>query len=128
MARSHLFLENVRILIVDDKPDFRLLIARFLDQYGAQVFAAKGAFEGLRLIRELHPDVVLTDINMPGRSGLEFLADIRGLDPAHGGFVPVIAMTAYVLDQAVVAAGFQRILRKPFAPEQLLTTIDSVLH
>ena len=64
---------------------------------------------------------------MPGRSRLDFLADIRSLDRNDGGHVPVIAMTAYVLDQVVVDAGFQRPLRKPFAPDQLLAAIDSVL-
>jgi len=63
---------------------------------------------------------------MPGRSGLDFLADIRSLDRNDGGHVPVIAMTAYVLDQVVVDAGFQRLLRKPFAPDQLLAAIDSI--
>ena len=118
--------ENVRILIVDDKADFRLLTAQFLTRHGVQVFAAKNALEGLRLVREIRPDLVLSDINMPGRSGLQLLADIRNLGPEYGN-VPVIAMTAYVLDQAVVNAGFQSILRKPFMPDQLLATIDLFL-
>jgi hypothetical protein len=48
------------------------------------------------------------------------------LQPINGGCVPVIAVTAHVLDQSVVDAGFQRLLRKPFAPDQLVATIDSV--
>jgi CheY-like chemotaxis protein len=119
-------LENIRILIVEDKADFRLLTAQFLTRHGAQVFAAKNAFEGLRLFREIRPDLVLSDINMPGRSGLQFLADIRNLGPDRGS-VPVIAMTAYVLDQTMVNAGFESVLRKPFMPDQLLATIDLVL-
>jgi CheY-like chemotaxis protein len=126
MESPHPLLANVRILVVDDKADFRLLTARFLARQGAQVFAAKNAFEGLRLVREIGPDVVLSDINMPGRSGVEFLVDIRNLGPDRRN-VPVIAMTAYILDEAVVDAGFQKILRKPFAPDQLLATVDSVL-
>jgi CheY-like chemotaxis protein len=119
-------LENIRILIVDDKADFRLSTAEFLTQHGAHVFAAKNALEGLRLVREIHPDLVLSDINMPGRNGLQFLADIRNLGSDRGK-VPVIAMTAYVLDQGVVNAGFESVLRKPFIPDQLLATIDLVL-
>ena len=80
----------------------------------------------MRLVREIRPDLVLSDINMPGRSGLQFLADIRSLGPDRGK-VPVIAMTAYVLDEAVVNAGFESILRKPFIPDQLLATIDLLL-
>jgi CheY-like chemotaxis protein len=126
MENPHPLLANVRILIVEDKADLRLLTARFLARQGAEVFAAKNAFEGLRLVREVAPDVVVSDINMPGRSGIQFLADIRHLGPDRRN-VPVIAMTAYGLDQAVVDAGFQRILKKPFAPDQLLAAVDSVL-
>jgi CheY-like chemotaxis protein len=126
MRPSRPFLEGIRILIVEDNGDFRLLIAGFLDQHGAQVFPAKNAIEGLRLVREICPDVVLSDINMPGRSGIELLADIRALGRNDGGSVPVIAMTAYMLDQSLIDAGFQSILRKPFEPDQLLATIDSV--
>jgi CheY-like chemotaxis protein len=127
VEQHHRSLENIRILVVDDKADFRLLTAHFLTRRGAQVFAAKNAFEGLQLVREIRRDLVLSDINMPGRSGLQFLADIRNLGNDRGK-VPVIAMTAYLLDQAVVDAGFESILRKPFAPDQLLAVIDSVLH
>ena len=126
MEEQRKSLEAVRILIVDDKADFRLLTAQFLSRRGAQVFAAKNAFEGLRLVREIQPNLVLSDINMPGRSGLQLLADIRDLGPDRG-HVPVIAMTAYVLDQTVVNAGFESILRKPFMPDQLLAVIDLVL-
>ena len=126
MEKHRRSLENIRILVVDDKADFRLLTAQFLTRHGAQVFAAKNAFEGLRLVREIRPDLVLSDIHMPGRSGLQFLADIRSLGPDCGN-VPVIAMSAYGLDQAVVNAGFKSVLRKPFMPDQLLATIDLVL-
>jgi CheY-like chemotaxis protein len=73
------------------------------------------------------PDLVLSDINMPGKSGFELLMDIRSLGREIGA-VPVIAMTAYIFDQSVLDAGFQRILRKPFAPDELLAAIDLVLY
>ena len=107
--------------------NLRLLIARFLVGRGAQVFAAKNAFEGLRVVREIRPDLVLSDINMPGRSGVELLADIRSIGRSDGGCVPVIAMTAYLLNEAIVDAGFHKTLLKPFTPDQLLAVIDSVL-
>ncbi|PWT86353.1 MAG: response regulator [Acidobacteria bacterium] len=128
MGSSPSILENIRILVVEDNADTRFLIARFLAEQGAQVFAAKNAFEGLRLVRETRPNVVVSDINMPGRNGFEFLVDIRTLGKNSGGSVPVIAMTAYAIDDRVIVdAGFQRALRKPFAPDQLLATIHLVL-
>ncbi|MBV8276678.1 MAG: response regulator [Verrucomicrobia bacterium] len=128
MPESRPFLLNIKIVVVDDNPDIRLLIARFLDQQGAQVFSAKNAFEGLRLVREVHPDVVLCDLAMPGRSGFELLADIRSLGDYAGGSVPVVAMTAHRHKQdSIIGLGFQELLEKPFAPDQLLMSIDSAL-
>ena len=127
MASPHRFLENVRIVLVDDNADFRLFAAWFLSHYGAQVFVAKNAFEGLRRVREIRPDLVLCDTNMPRRNGVELLADIRRLGADDGGRVPVIALTGHVLYQAVADADFQGILRTPFQPDQLLAAIDSVL-
>ena len=128
MPESRPFFLDVKIVVVDDNADILLLIARFLAEHGAQVFSAKNAFEGLRLAREIHPDVVLCDLAMPGRSGFELLTDIRSLGDSAGGGVPVVAMTAYRHQQNLVtAAGFRVLLEKPFTPDQLLATIDLAL-
>ncbi|MBV9873094.1 MAG: response regulator [Verrucomicrobia bacterium] len=128
MPGSPPFLLNIKIVVVDDNPDIRLLIARFLAEHGAQVFSAKNAIEGLRLVREIHPNVVLSDLAMPGRNGFELLADIRSLDRYAGGSVPVVAMTAHKHERdLIVGIGFQELLEKPFSPDQLLATIDSAL-
>ena len=129
MAARDPFLQNVKIVIVDDRPDLRLMAAQFLAGRGAQVFAAKNATEGFRIIREIHPAVVVSDINMPGRNGFELLADIRSLQPENGGRVPAIAMSAYTQDdEAIFEAGFQKYLHKPFTPDELLAAIDFVLQ
>jgi CheY-like chemotaxis protein len=124
---QHRSLEGIRILIAEDHSDIRLLAARFLAGQGAQVFTAKDAFEGLMLVRAFHPDVVLTDIRMSGRTGLDLLMDIRNLSTDDGGGVPVIAITAYVLDPEIIDADFQGILRKPFTIEQLLTAVERAI-
>ena len=123
--------QNITIVIVEDNSDVRLLIADFLAKNGAVVFAAKNGLEGFALVRKNRPDVVLSDINLPGRNGFELLADIRALGRHGGGNVPVIAMTAFgraLGREATLAAGFQAHLDKPFSPDQLLMTIDSVLN
>src|SRR5262249_33664788 len=129
MAADRPFLQNVEIVLVDDHSDIRLLIARFLSSHGAVVFTAKNAAEGSRLVREIHPDVVLSDLNMPGRDGFELLADIQDLSRSQGRTIPVIAMTALRYKQELTAAaGFRMHLEKPFTPDQLLATIDLALH
>jgi CheY-like chemotaxis protein len=124
---QHRPLEGIRILVVEDHSDIRLLAARFLAEQGAQVLTAKDAFEGLSLIRTLHPDLVLTDIRMSSRTGLDLLRDIRNLSTDDGGGVPVIAITAYVLDPDIIDADFQGILRKPFTADQLLTAVKRAI-
>jgi CheY-like chemotaxis protein len=103
----------------------------FLDQVGANVVLARNAFEGLEGIKRNHPDLVVSDIKMPGMDGLEFLRQIRALDPDGEGSVPVIAMTALVgrADRTrLLSAGFQACLPKPFSPGKLLETILTVLN
>jgi CheY-like chemotaxis protein len=103
------------------------MLFRNLSRLGAPVFAAKNAIEGLRLVREIRPDVVLSDINMPGRSRFQLLADIRSLGRENGSLVPVIAMTAYRLKHdVIIGAGFQAYLMKPFTLDQLIAWINSV--
>jgi len=129
MAVKQRSLANIKIVVVDDHPDICQAIARFLSSQGAQIFAAKNAFEGLRAVREVQPDVVLSDLKMPGRSGFELLADIQDFSRSLGRTIPVIAMTAHRYKQAdTAAAGFRLLLEKPFTPDQLLATLDRALH
>jgi CheY-like chemotaxis protein len=109
---ASIFLENVKIVLVEDKVDFCLMVAGFLRGHGAQVFTAEDGFGGVRLVRAISPDQIVTDVGMPGRSGLDLLMDIRNLGPDNGGNVPVLAISGYTLDSEAVAAGFQSILTK----------------
>jgi CheY-like chemotaxis protein len=120
-------LEGAAILVVEDNPDIRLLAARFLTEQGAQAFTAEDAFEGLELARKIRPDLVLTDIRMSSRTGIQLLSDIRNLSTDDGGGVPVVAITAYMLDPEIIDADFQGILRKPFTADQLLTAVERAM-
>jgi len=122
---------NLTIVVVEDHDDIRGYLAAFLIRLGAKVIEAKNAFEGLRAVKATRPDLVLSDIVMPGRDGFGLLGEIRGLGPEAGGDVPVIAMTALVThaDRArILNAGFQACLPKPFGPDKLVETILSVLE
>jgi CheY-like chemotaxis protein len=92
---------------------------------------ARNAFEGLEAIKNNHPNLVLSDINMPGMGGLELLREIRALGPDAGGSVPVIAITAFGTHadrERLLHGGFKGCLLKPFTPDKLLETILSVLN
>src|SRR5215472_9978537 len=87
---------NLTIVVVEDHDDIRGYLGAFLIRLGAKVVEAKNAFEGLEAIKTYRPNIVLSDIVMPGRDGFGLLGDIRRLGPFAGGSVPVIAMTALV--------------------------------
>src|SRR5215468_1142521 len=122
---------NLTIVLVEDHDDIRGYLSAFLIRLGAKVVEAKNAFEGFQAVKTFRPNIVLSDIAMPGRDGFGLLGEIRGLGPDAGGNVPVIAMTALVThaDRArILGAGFQACLPKPFGPDKLVATILEVLE
>jgi CheY-like chemotaxis protein len=124
-------LSNLTIVVVEDHDDARRYLGLYLDRLGANVVVARNAFEGLEAIKNTHPNLVLSDIAMPGMDGFGLLREIRALGPDAGGSVPVIAMTALVThaDRArILSAGFQAYLPKPFSPDKLVETILTVLN
>lgn len=129
MVPSH-NLGHVTIVIVEDHPDTQIILSNFLTRLGARVIIAGDAETALQEIQQCHPDVVLSDIGLPQKSGFQLLKEIRLLEPADR-LVPVIAMTALggvVERQRAIAAGFQELLRKPFDPAELLRALQSVLR
>jgi len=121
-------LRNLTIVVVDDHNDFRRYLGVFLGYLGANVAVTENAMEGLKAVKTYHPNLVLTDISMPGRDGFGLLSDIRALGPDGGGNVPVIAMTAFVDRTRLLNAGFKAVLSKPFSPETLVETILTALN
>ena len=129
MVPSH-DLRHVTIVIVEDNSDTQTILSNFLTRLGARVIIAGDAATALQEIQQCHPDVVLSDIGLPQKSGFELLKEIRLLDSAER-HVPVIAMTALggiVERQRAIAAGFQELLRKPFGPAELLRAIQSAFR
>jgi CheY-like chemotaxis protein len=124
-------LRNVVIVVVEDHDDARRYVGIYLRQLGAKVFEASNAVEGFQAIKNNHPNLVLSDIVMPGADGFELLRQIRALGSDAGGSVPVIAMTALVRQEErtpVLDAGFRACLPKPFTADSLLSTILAVLN
>jgi CheY-like chemotaxis protein len=124
-------LSNITIVVVDDDYVVRRYVGAFLAQLCAYVAVAPNAIEGLEAIKTYRPNLVVSDISMPGRDGFGLLLDVRALGPEAGGSVPVIAMTALVtpVDRArILNAGFKAILPKPFGPDQLVEVILQVLN
>jgi CheY-like chemotaxis protein len=85
---------GLTIVVVEDHGDARMGL--FLEHLATNVVLARDAFEGIEVVKNSHPNLVLSDIAMPGRDGFALLSDIRALGPQAGGSVPVVAMTALV--------------------------------
>jgi CheY-like chemotaxis protein len=123
-------LNKLTILVVEDHDDARRYLGLFLRHLGANVVLASDAYRALDAVKSHHPNLVISDISMPGRDGFAMLQDIRALGPEAGGNVPVVAMTALVRPadrDRMLAAGFQACLPKPFGPDKLVETILTVL-
>ena len=123
-------LNGLAIVVVEDHDDARRYLGLFLSRLGANVAVARDAVEGLEAIIKKRPHLVISDIQMPGKDGVELLREIRALGPDHEGNVPVIAMTGIVSPAErtrLLNAGFQAYLPKPFGPDKLVETILTVL-
>ena len=102
------------------------MLRTLLAECGAEVRMALSAAEALRIVDGWTPSVLLSDIAMPDQDGYALIERIRALDPARGGRVPAIALTAYARNEDRVkatAAGFQVHLPKPVEPAELLAAV-----
>ncbi len=120
---------RLQVIAVDDDEDARDLIATILSARGMQVRLAASVPDALALVREAAPDVIVTDVGMPGSDGFELLRRLRALPADQGGSVPVIALTAYAssVDRAVgTRAGFEAYLTKPPDLDALLEAVTTL--
>ena len=119
-------LTGLRIVVADDQDDSRDLIGFLLTQQGAVVTAAASAAEAYAAIEREVPDVLLSDIEMPGETGYALMGRLRALPAERGGEVPAAAMTAHGSredKERALAAGFQRHIAKPFQPADLFVVV-----
>jgi PAS domain S-box-containing protein len=125
-------LEGIRVLVVDDEPDARDLVSRALEREGADVRAAGSAAEALEAIDELNPDILVSDIAMPGEDGYELIRQLRSRERSHGRRLPAVALTAYARTEdreRALHAGYQEHLAKPVEPARLSAVVaDLVAH
>jgi PAS domain S-box-containing protein len=122
-------LDGVRVVVVDDEPDARALLRRLLEECHASVRAASTAAEGMALVEAEAPDVLVSDIGMPGEDGYSLIRRVRALPADRGGNVPAVALTAYARPEdrvRALLAGFQAHLTKPVEPADLVATIASL--
>jgi len=125
MPESAPKLSGLRALVVDDEADARDLMATILSMKEAEVQTAETIAEAMKIITDWAPDIVISDIAMPGGGGYELIRRLR----KGGNKAPAIAITAHAGDEArlrALAAGFQMHLPKPVEPYELVVSIASL--
>jgi signal transduction histidine kinase/ActR/RegA family two-component response regulator len=122
-------LEGLRILVVDDEADARELSIAILEQYGATALAVATAGDAIVALALEKPNVLVSDIGMPGEDGYALIRKIRALDAEQGGRIPAVALTAYARaddrTQAILA-GFQMHVPKPVNPAELAAVVANL--
>ncbi len=120
-------LADTRVLIVDDDPDAREVVAAILRHYGASVIVATSVSTALVALRREHVDVLVADLGMPIEDGYDLIRHVRSSDIDKIARLPAAALTAYTTEEdrdRVLAAGFQFHLAKPVDPAVLVATVE----
>jgi PAS domain S-box-containing protein len=122
-------LENVRVLIVDDEADARSVLTAIIKQCGAEVLAVATTAEAVEAMESFKPDVLLSDIGIPGEDGYTLIRKVRALSPEQGGKIPAVALTAYAREEdrmRALMAGYQSHVAKPVNPAELIAVLTGL--
>ena len=117
-----------RVLVVDDEPDVLLLCRLNLQQRGHELLEAADGSTALEIARDLHPDVIVLDLMLPGISGYDVLEALQG--DAKTTDIPVLVLTAKSLRadrECSHGLGASAFLTKPFLPNELCEMVDSLV-
>jgi signal transduction histidine kinase len=122
-------LSGLHVLVMDDEEDTRELLTTALEHCGARVTAVASVPAALEALDLARPDVLVSDIGVPGEDGYSLIRKVRARAAERGGNVPAAALTAYARSEdriRALSAGFQTHLAKPFDPAELVATIAAL--
>jgi signal transduction histidine kinase/CheY-like chemotaxis protein len=127
-------LTGVWAVVVEDEANARELITSVLELSGAKVTACGSAREALDLLTDEsvpRPDILISDLSMPGEDGISLICKLREWERAHGGALPAVALTAFGRAQDRIRsleAGFQTHVAKPAEPAELVVVVSSLIQ
>lgn len=123
-------LRNLRVLVIDDEEDARELLNIALTQSGAEVKTAATVRAALDILRQWKPNVLVSDIGMPGEDGYDLIRTVRALESETGEAVPALALTGYASAEDAArarVAGYQTHMAKPVSPSDLVVAVASLV-
>jgi CheY-like chemotaxis protein/two-component sensor histidine kinase len=124
-------LQGLNILIVDDDHDGRYMMETLLSMYGAETLTAASVAEAFLKIETKTPDLVISDIEMPGEDGFSLIKKLTAFNENQKRKIPAVALTGHAGQEEklkVLKAGFQVHLAKPIEPEELLVVIANLAN
>lgn len=128
-TRSDSPLDGVRVVLVDDHATVRAVITMLLERFGALVTPVAGVPAALEALEHDRPDVLISDIEMPGEDGYALMRRVRALPPERGGEVPAVALTGLHSAEdrvRILQAGFQSHLSKPVDARGLTAVVANL--
>ena len=124
-------LHGLRVLVVDDEADARELMRTVLRSAGAEVMAAANADEAFEQVEQWHPDLLVSDIGLPGDDGYALIQKLRAQETERVRSIPALAVTAYARAEdrtRALSAGFQMHVAKPLEPADFVAAIASLVR
>ncbi|MBV9387339.1 MAG: response regulator [Chroococcidiopsidaceae cyanobacterium CP_BM_ER_R8_30] len=118
-------LDGLRVLVVDDEADIREFITVVLESYGIGVRAVASAVAALEELERFCPDLLMSDIRMPGEDGYSLIRQVRALEAKQGGHTPAAAITAYLDEdrEKALTAGYEAHLHKLAQPSEWIEMV-----
>ena len=119
----------MKVLLVDDDPDTLQILSMMLVESKANVQTAASVAQAMEILEWYQPDVVVSDLAMPGEDGYSLIRKVRALEAKTGRQTPVVALTSYVRveDRArALSSGFNMFVPKPVQPDELINAIASL--
>jgi signal transduction histidine kinase/ActR/RegA family two-component response regulator len=129
-SETDAMLRGVRVLLVEDNEDSRDMLKIMFEQHGMETTAVDSAAEALSAIEQFQPDILISDVGLPGEDGYELISKIRQLPSEQGGSIPAVALTGYASLQDRVRAfdvGYQEHLAKPVDIDKLLELMKDLV-
>jgi signal transduction histidine kinase/CheY-like chemotaxis protein len=123
-------LEGIHLLIVEDDEDSREMLRIMFKQYDMRITAVASAAEGFAAVKQNQPDILISDVGLPGEDGYSLIRKVRALAPAKAAQIPAIALTGYASLQdreRALEAGYQEHLAKPVDIDELLELVKGLL-
>ena len=123
-------LQGAHLLVVDDEPDARELVRNVLEAQGARVTAVTSADEALAFLQSAKPDLIISDVGMPGVDGYQMMRTFREREPTSRT-VPALALTAFARAEdrkRAMLAGYQAHLAKPFDIAEFVLVVAGLIN